>query len=136
MARNQNAPSEEHDTEPTKSATEEFLESLPTRGPNPLLAKVSGTLRFDAVDGDRVEHWHVTFDKGSVRVSRRNAKADAVIRADRQMLDEIFSGRENAMAALLRGALIPEGDPALMLRFQRILSAFPRRETIPAAGNA
>jgi len=109
-----------------KSDTEMFFETLQDRGHEQLLDKVVGTIRFDAVDGERVEHWYVTLDHGDVQVSRKNAAADAVIRADSSMLDAIFSGRENAMAALLRGALIPEGDPALLLRFERIFSAAPR----------
>ncbi len=117
------------------SPTQEFFEALPQRTGDPLLAKVSGTLRFDAKDGGRIEHWYVTLDKGAVKVSKRNAKADAVIRIDRSLLDGIVTGHENAMAALLRGALIPEGDPALMLRFQRIFSGPPRLPTAPTARN-
>jgi putative sterol carrier protein len=113
------------------SPTREFFEALPERSGDPLLAKVSGTLRFDADDGERIEHWYITLDKGAVKVSKRNAKADAVIRIDRSLLDRIVTGQENAMAALLRGALIPEGDPALMLRFQRIFSGPPRLPTAP-----
>jgi putative sterol carrier protein len=114
------------------SATHTFFESLSQREREPLLAKLSGTIRFDAVGDDRVEHWYVTLDKGSVKVSHSKAKADAVIRADQSMLDGIFSGRENAMAAILRGALLPEGDAALLLRFERIFSAAPHTQT-PAA---
>jgi putative sterol carrier protein len=117
-----------------KSDTGMFFESLPSRGHEPLLEKVAGTIRFDAVDGNRVDHWYVTLDHGDVKVTRKNAPADAVIRAEASMLDDIFSGRENAMAALLRGALLPEGDPALMLRFQRIFSAAPHKPRGRAAG--
>jgi putative sterol carrier protein len=117
------------------SPTQDFFDALPERSGDPLLAKVAGTLRFDAKDGDRIEHWHVTLERGAVKVSKRNAKADAVIRIDRLLLDRIVTGQENAMAALLRGAFIPEGDPALMLRFQRIFSG-PRRVPIaPTARN-
>jgi len=116
------------------SATQTFFESLSQRGHEPLLTKLSGTIRFDAVCDDRVEHWYVTLIKGTVKVSHSKATADAVIRADQSMLDGIFSGLENAMAAILRGALIPEGDAALLLRFERIFSAAPRTETPSAAG--
>ena len=104
------------------SSAQEFFESLPNRGRQPLLAKVSGTLRFDALAEGRVEHWFVTLANGEVSVSRKNARADAVIRLPRALLDDIVAGRTNAMAALLRGAILPEGDPALMLRFERIFS--------------
>jgi len=112
------------------SSAQDFFDSLPNRGREPLLAKASGTLRFDAVDDGRVEHWYVTMANGEVSVSRKNAKADAVIRLSRALLDEIVTGRANAMAALLRGAIIPEGDPALMLRFQRIFSGSQPRSAI------
>jgi putative sterol carrier protein len=110
----------------TPSPTQEFFAALPQRSGDPLLAKVSGTLRFDTETGDRIEHWYVTLDRGAVKVSRRNAKADAVIRIDRSLLDRIVTGQENAMAVLLRGAMIPDGDLALMLLFQRIFSGPPR----------
>ena len=110
----------------TPSPTQEFFEALPQRSGDPLLAKVSGTLRFDTETGDRIEHWYVALDRGAVKVSRRNAKADAVIRIDRSLLDRIVTGQENAMAVLLRGAMIPDGDLALMLSFQRIFSGPPR----------
>jgi hypothetical protein len=95
-----------------------------------LLAKVSGSIRFDAIDGERVEHWHVTLDRGTWRISRRNSKADAVVRGDHELFDAIFDGRENATAALLRGALIPEGDLGLLPRFERIFSARPPSDPV------
>ena len=113
------------------SSVKDFFDSLPKREREPLLAKVSGTLRFDAVDDGRVEHWYVALANGEVSVSRKKAKADAVIRLPLALLDDIVTGRANAMAALLRGAIIPEGDPALMLRFERIFARSPRHE-VPA----
>ena len=104
------------------STLQEFFDSLPLRAREPLLAKVSGTLRFDAVDDGRVEHWYVVLGDGQVSVSHKNARADAVIRLSRSLLRDIVTGRANAMAALLRGAIVAEGDPALMLRFERIFS--------------
>ena len=35
--------------------------------------------------------------------------------------DRIAGGEVNAMAAILRGAITVEGDPALLLMFQRLL---------------
>ena len=107
------------------SSAQKFFDSLPDRGREPLLAKVSGTLRIDAVDDGRVEHWYVVLADGVVSVSHKNAGADAVMRLARSLLDDIVAGRANAMAALLRGAILPEGDPALMLRFERIFPGSP-----------
>ena len=114
----------------TADPTAEFFRGLVEQGHHPLLATTQGTLRFDLVDDDhdRVERWFVTVSKGDVTVSHKNAKADAVARTDRALFDRISSGTENAMAALLRGALLPEGDIALLLSFQRVFPG-PSRST-------
>ena len=109
----------------TNDATEKFFESLATRGREDLLQGSSGTLRFDLADGRAVEHWTVTIESGDVSVSRAKAKADAVVRVDRDFFDGIVSGRENAMAAMLRGVLVPEGDLGLVMSFQRLLPGPP-----------
>jgi putative sterol carrier protein len=101
-------------------ATEEFFETLAVRGHEPLLQSASGTVRFDLVDGGGSEHWCVAIQKGDVSVSRKRVKADAVVRLDRDLFERIVTGRENAMAAALRGVLVPEGDLGLVMSFQRL----------------
>jgi putative sterol carrier protein len=105
------------------SATAEFFGSIARRGHDPLLGRTRGTLRFDLTDGARTERWHVAITNGDVAVTQRNVTADCVVRADRGLFDRIASGRANAMAALLRGELLMEGDPALLVRFQRLFPA-------------
>jgi putative sterol carrier protein len=105
--------------------TSEFFEGLAQRGHQPMLEKVSATMRFDLRDGRRTDRWLIRIDKGDVAVSRRNAKADGVLRAERQLFDGLASGEVNAMAALLRGAIAVEGDPQLMVLFQRLLPGPP-----------
>ena len=61
----------------------EFFAELGRRGHEPLLEKAKGSARFDVVDGKRTERWLLTIDKGDLRVSRRNAAADCVLRVDR-----------------------------------------------------
>ena len=107
----------------------EFFDALAERGREPLLQNVSGTLRFDLVDGERVEHWYLTIENGDIAVSRSNAEADAVVRTIRVLFDGMSAGRVNAMAAVLRGALVPRGNLALVVSFQRL---FPG----PAASHA
>ncbi len=107
------------------NATEAFFDALASRGHEPLLQNASGTLRFDLVDGKAVEHWSVAIKKGNVSVSHKEAKADAVVRLDRDLFDRIVSGRENATAAALRGVLVPEGDLGLVLSFQRLFPGPP-----------
>ena len=100
--------------------TEEFFTRLAAKGYEPLLANASGSVRIDVVDRDGVDHWHVAVQKGNVHVTRRNRRADVVVRIDRALCDGIMCGRENAMAAMLRGELVPEGDLRLVTLFQRL----------------
>jgi putative sterol carrier protein len=106
-------------------ATTQFFDALGRRGHEPLLEKVTGTLRFDLVRGARTDHRFVAVNKGDVVVSDENAEADFVMRADRAMFDGIASGETNAMAATLRGALAFQGDPQLFVRFQRLFPGPP-----------
>jgi putative sterol carrier protein len=113
--------------------TDEFFRELATRGYEPLLGRVSGTIRFDLADGDRVEHWYVTVKKGDVTVSHKNVKADAVLGGEKELFGRIATGRENGMAALLRGAIVPQGDVTLMLYFGRVFPGPPSPPDAPAA---
>jgi putative sterol carrier protein len=110
----------------TTDATTQFFQELAARGHEPALEKVTGTLRFDLTGGERVARWLVTIRKGDVDVSRRNAKADCVVRSDRRLFDSVASGEVNPMVAFLRGALEIEGDRWLLLPFQRLFPAPPR----------
>jgi putative sterol carrier protein len=105
-----------------------LLEELGRRGHEPLLEKVSGTIRFEIVDGKQTERWLVTIDKGDLAVSRKNVRADCTLRADKAVFDRVASGKMNAMAAFLRGDIILDGDsPELLVPFQRLLPGPPRR---------
>jgi len=110
----------------SETPTSEFFALVANRSPEPLIKNVTGTIRFDVADGSNIEHWLVTMKKGEVEVSNRNSTADAVVRADRPVFDEIASGAKNAMAAFLRGALSVEGDMDLTVQFLRLLPAPPR----------
>jgi hypothetical protein len=56
-------------------------------------------------------------------VSRRNAAADCVVKADRATFDRIVGGEVNFMAAALRAEVSVRGDPKLLVLVQRL---FPR----------
>jgi putative sterol carrier protein len=101
-------------------ATAEFFDRLAARGHEPLLEKAAGTLRFELADDGRRDTWLVTVAKGDVSVSRKDGAADCVVRADRELFDAIAAGEVNAMAALLRGAVAVDGDPEMLVRFQRL----------------
>jgi putative sterol carrier protein len=108
-------------------ATTKFFDDLQTRGHEPLLEKATGTVRFDLRNGKRTTRWLVTIDKGNVAVSHRNAKADCVVRADKQLFDGIADGTQNSFAALLRGDLRIEGDAEVLVLFQRLFPGPSRR---------
>jgi putative sterol carrier protein len=93
--------------------------ALPTRA--------TGVMRVEIVDGKRTENWLVAVDKGDVEVSRGKGKADSVLRGDRALFDAMASGEVNAFAAALRGAVAIEGDPRLLVLFQRLLPGPPSR---------
>jgi putative sterol carrier protein len=110
-------------------ATAEFFEQLEARGHEPVLEKSTGTLRFDIKDGQRTARWLVTIQKGDIGVSRRNAKADCVVRMNKALFDGMATGRANPMAALLRGEVNAEGDVGLLASFQRLFPGPPRRKS-------
>ena len=118
-----------------EDATEAFFGELALRGNDPLLARMSGTIRFDLRSERGLEHWYVTVRGGdiAVRHSATDAAdgADAVATADKEVLEGMASGRVNAMAAMLRGALHAEGDLALLMAFQRLLPGPPRGANAP-----
>ena len=107
-------------------ATATFFEALAERGREPILAGTSGTLRFELGSGRRREYWYVAISKGDVTAARTNAEADAVVRCDKALFDGMATGRVNATAAMLRGALQAEGDLGLLMSFQRLFSAPPK----------
>ena len=107
------------------SSMEDFLSRLGSDR-DPLLANASGTIRLDVRDNGRTEHWRITVAEGAVTVGRGSGKADGVIRADREVFDQVVSGHVNAMAAVLRGALDVEGNPELLVQLQRWIPGAPR----------
>jgi putative sterol carrier protein len=98
----------------------EFFDDLGHRGHEPLLARVSATVRFDITDDERTEHRLLKVDHGDISVSTGDEPADCVIDGDRATFDAVVSGRSSAMAALLRGALAVDGTPELLVLIQRV----------------
>ena len=103
----------------------EFFEDLGRRGHEPMLRRLTATLRWNITDDDRAEHRLVTIDHGDIAVVEGEGPADCVITASRAVCDDVVGGRTSALAALLRGAVAVEGDFELMVLAQRL---FPRQE--------
>jgi putative sterol carrier protein len=111
----------------------DFMADLAARGEDPSLANATGTVRFDVVDGKHTERWFVTVTKGALDVSRRNARADAVVRGPRPLFEQLVQGKANATAAFLRGTLTLEGNIGLLVLVQRL---FPRAKSGQTKGRA
>ncbi len=109
-------------------ATMRFFEDLDQRGYDPLLAKISGTLRFDLHEGPQTTHWLVRIDRGRIQVSRQDMEADTVIGASPAMVEGMVTGRENGLAALLRGDMTVSGDARLMVELERIFPGPPHAQ--------
>ena len=100
-------------------APADFLERI-TSEPQPMLAGISGSLRFDIVEGDVTTHTYITIDDGSITASADDGPADVIARMPRPLFDEIRAGRVNAVAATLRGEITIDGNPRLLNIFQRL----------------
>jgi putative sterol carrier protein len=118
-------------TEPTRA----FFARLEEQH-QPRLTTVTGTVRFDIVDGERTEHWYLRIRKGDVTMSHDDAAADCVISADIGTFDEILTGHTNAMAAVLRGAVGMEGKVVLLTALQRLFPGTSEAPAEPPAGYA
>jgi hypothetical protein len=102
--------------------TAKFFGELSASRYVPALEGATGTLRFElASSRGGMARWVVTLRRGDVAISRRNAKADCVVRTQEALFERIVSGRANMLASMLRGALDAEGDLALLVLFQRVL---------------
>jgi hypothetical protein len=104
---------------------EEFFERLSAGGPGTLPPRMRGSLRIDLGSGATTERWFLTIGKDAVSVSHRNAKADAVIGTSKDLFEGMVTGKVNAMAGALRGVVSLEGDPTLLVLFQRVLPGPP-----------
>jgi predicted lipid carrier protein YhbT len=114
---------------------EGFFQQLMDQQPQPLLSKVRGAVRFHLLDpqlGD--DHWLVAIDHGDVSVSHAEGSADCAIRADKAFFERLVQGRENAIAAMLRGAIVCSGDVELLLAIQRIFPGPPKRQATGQRG--
>jgi putative sterol carrier protein len=107
-------------------ATADWFESLAERGHEPLLEKISGSVLFELANRRQTDRWLVSIDKGDISVSHKGGRADATLRAGKDVFDGLASGEVNGLAAVLRGAVSVEGNLALIARLQRLLPGPPK----------
>ena len=67
----------------------------------------------------------VAVAKGAVTVSQEDRAADCTVRTNGALFEGLTTGAVNAMAAVLRGDIVVEGDRELILRFQRLFHGPP-----------
>ena len=103
--------------------TADFFAELATRRSEPLLGSTRATVRFDIVDGKRTDHWLLRIAGGALELDHGGGDADCVLTAEKPAFDLLAGGRTNALAAMLRGALVVEGNPRLLVRLQRLFPA-------------
>ncbi|MEV4200215.1 SCP2 sterol-binding domain-containing protein [Micromonospora globbae] len=106
-------------------ATTRFFEEIDRRGYEPRLAKTTGSLRIDLQEGPRTMHWFLKIDHGRIEVSQQNQEADTVVGTSPQLFEEIASGREHGIAAILRGDMTVSGDARLLVQVERIFPGNP-----------
>jgi putative sterol carrier protein len=108
-----------------KEATADFFEQLGQREHEPLLENVTGRIGIELVNGKRTDRWTVAVDQGDIAVSHKSGEVDCMIRTSEVLFNEMASGTENAMAAVLRGAATVDGNPELLVLFQRLFPGPP-----------
>ncbi|RZU49399.1 SCP-2 sterol transfer family protein [Krasilnikovia cinnamomea] len=117
----------------------DFFEDLSQRKHDPRLSHVTATVRFDIVDGRQTDSWRLVVRDGQLEVEPGDGAADATVTAERTVFEGLVSGTVNAMAALLRGELLLEGNANLIVSVQRLFPGPPggrSPRTIPAKAGA
>lgn len=85
----------------------------------------AGTLRLDISEEGFTEHWYLTIEDQTVRVTRSAEDADLIMRGDRAVFDGLASGHVHIVGALLRNELAVRGNLALLMSLRRIFPGPP-----------
>ena len=97
--------------------TQTFFERLATRGYEPLLHSVSGTIRCDI---EETGSWFVTVNKGALSVSKEMAEADCAFTCSREDFERMVTGKQNPTTLFLQGTMKVTGNISLAQTFQRL----------------
>lgn len=101
--------------------TAEFFDGLSQRGYEPMLRKISGSVRFDLEQDWRIDYWHLEITQGNLTVSRAEREADTVVRTAKAVFDRIVRGETQALAAYMRNEIAVEGKLRLFLLCKRLV---------------
>jgi len=113
-----------------------YMNELAERGHEPLLEKTTGTVAFDLTTGGKTDTWTIVIDQGDLDVRHEDGPADGRLRVDRRLFDRLARGETNPMAASLRGEIILDGNPDLLLLVQRLFPGPKPVDAAPAADAA
>jgi hypothetical protein len=105
--------------------TTEFFAALARHGHEPLLADVTGTIRYDLVSDRGTDSWFVEIRRGDLRVLHEMREADCVVRTKRELFNRFVTGEASNYAAWLRNELRIEGEVQLSRYFQRLAPGPP-----------
>ncbi len=97
--------------------TQAFFERLATRGYEPLLHNISGTIRCNIEDAG---NWFVVVKNGSLSVSRDTAGADCVFECSREDFERMVVGKQNPTTLFMQGKMKISGNIVLAQMFQRL----------------
>jgi predicted lipid carrier protein YhbT len=97
--------------------THAFFERLATRGHEPLLHSVSGTIQSD-IEG--AGSWFVVVNNGALTVGRETVEADCVIACRQEDFDRMVVGKQNPTTLFMQGKMQITGDIVLAQMFQRL----------------
>jgi putative sterol carrier protein len=101
-----------------RDAVSALFEQVATRGPEPSIQTVSGTLQFDI---DTCGRWYVMVHGGYVTTSRNPMPASCAVACPPGDFIDVLKGKQNFMTTFLRGRVKADGDLALLLSFCRLL---------------
>ena len=97
--------------------THAFFERLATRGYEPLLHSVSGTIQSD-IEG--AGSWFVVVKNGALTVSSVANGADCVIVCRQEDFERMVVGKQNPTTLFMQGKMQITGDIVLAQMFQRL----------------
>ncbi|WP_416903394.1 SCP2 sterol-binding domain-containing protein [Micromonospora echinospora] len=111
--------------------TVEFFQRIGQGRPAMLSETVTATLRIELDDGGSTTHWFVSVDRGTVRVAAEWRAADAVVRTSKEFFDRLVRGEANLFAALVRNAVVNEGDVTVLAHLRKLLTGMAHMQDPP-----